>query len=108
MFFFIRVQRSQGQAQGVFYFAHHGQGGLDRDRVDLIEQAAEHRQLAEKDAQIAALKNRVAELENSCAARVGEQKATPELFTGEDDPDAVFKKVDSLLKSYLGTEAEEQ
>ena len=89
-------------------------GGFNRkDVIDyieqlLIEQAAEHRQLAEKDAQIAALKNRVAELENSCAARVGEQKAAPELFTGEDDPDAVFKKVDSLLKSYLGTEAEEQ
>ena len=41
----VRVQRAQGQAQGVFDPAHHRQRGLDGDGVDLVEQQANQRQV---------------------------------------------------------------
>ena len=81
-------------------------GGFHRkDVIDyieqlLIEQAACRKELAEKDEQIAALKNRVAALE-------AERETLPHVITGEEDPDEVLRKVDQLLKNYLGAEAEE-
>ena len=81
-------------------------GGFHRkDVIDyieqlLIEQAACRDELAKKDELIAELKSRIAALE-------AEREAASAVITEEDDPEDVLKKVDQLLKNYLGAEAEE-
>ena len=87
-------------------------GGFHRkDVIDyieqlLIEQYACRKELAEKDEQIAALRERVAELERTIADMKAERDALPAVIPSEEDPDEVPKQVDRLLKSYLGAEAD--
>ncbi len=84
-------------------------GGFHRkDVIDyieqlLIEQAACQKALAEKDAQIAALKEQVAALEQKIAGMESDREAAPAI-TGADEPEEVLKKVDRLLKCYLGAD----
>ena len=88
-------------------------GGFNRkDVIDyieqlLIEQAENRKALVEKDEQLAALKEQLAALNSKMADMEDERGSASSVITDEDDPDTVLKKVDSLLKSYLGAEAEE-
>ena len=85
-------------------------GGFHRkDVIDYIEQlliaqADCQKKLAEKDEQITALKAQVAELKQRIADMESEREALPPVVTGEDGPEDVLKKVDQLLKCYLSAE----
>ena len=88
-------------------------GGFHRkDVIDyieqlLIDQDAKQKELAEKDRQIAELQRQVAELQGRLDSMASDEPSPRADVTGEEDPEEVLKKVDRILKNYLGAEAEE-